>query len=104
MRLGSYAYNAKGSVVNYAYTNAHLGLGTKITWQIEVFENEVKVPSEMFAIGESKYANAKANSFPGGAGGEDTIECGIGKFGSHSTRVGTVRNTTWFFAMGMSQP
>jgi prepilin-type N-terminal cleavage/methylation domain-containing protein/prepilin-type processing-associated H-X9-DG protein len=82
MRLGSYAYNAKGSVVNYAYTNAHLGLGTKITWQIEVFENEVKVPSEMFAIGESKYANAKENSFPGGAGGVDTLECGIGKFGS----------------------
>jgi prepilin-type N-terminal cleavage/methylation domain-containing protein/prepilin-type processing-associated H-X9-DG protein len=82
MRLGSYAYNAKGSVVKYAYTNAHLGLGTKITWQIEVSENEVKVPSEMFAIGESRYANAKANPFPGGAGGEDALECGIGRFDS----------------------
>jgi prepilin-type N-terminal cleavage/methylation domain-containing protein/prepilin-type processing-associated H-X9-DG protein len=82
MRLGSYAYNANGSVVNYADTNAHLGLGTKITWQIEVSENEVKVPSEMFAIGESKYANAKENSFPGGAGGVDVLECGIGPFGS----------------------
>jgi hypothetical protein len=82
MRLVSYACNAKGSVVNYAYTNANLGRGTKITWQIAVFENEVKVPSEMFAIGESKYANPKENSFPGGAGGEDALECGIRKFGS----------------------
>src|SRR5437773_524356 len=81
-RLGSYAYNAKGAVVNYAYTNANLGLGTKISRQTVVGENEVKVPSEMFAIGESKYANAMANPFPGGAGGEDALECGIGAFGS----------------------
>src|SRR5437773_4057785 len=81
-RLGSYAYNAKGSMVNYAYTNANLGLGTKISRQIAVSENAVKVPSEMFAIGESKYANAMANPFPGGAGGEDALECGIGAFGS----------------------
>ena len=81
-RLGSYAYNAKGSVVNYAHANANLGLGTKTARQIVVSENEVKVPSEMFAIGESKYANAKENSFPGGAGGVDALECGIGKFAS----------------------
>jgi prepilin-type processing-associated H-X9-DG protein len=63
-------------------SDAHLGLGTKISWQIEVFENEVKVPSEMFAIGESRYANAQANSFPGGAGGLDRLECGIGTYSS----------------------
>jgi prepilin-type N-terminal cleavage/methylation domain-containing protein/prepilin-type processing-associated H-X9-DG protein len=81
-RLGSYAYNAKGSVVDYASTNAHLGLGSAISRQIGVSESQVKAPGEMFAIGESRYANAKANPFPGGAGGKDVLECGIGGFGS----------------------
>ena len=47
-----------------------------------VSKSQVKVSSEMFAIGESRYASAKENSFPGGAGGLDRLECGIGKFGS----------------------
>jgi prepilin-type processing-associated H-X9-DG protein len=81
-RLGSYAYNARGSDVNYGYTNANLGLGSKIAWQTAASEDQIKVPSEMFAIGESRYANAKANSFPGGAGGMDFLECGIGRFSS----------------------
>src|SRR6266496_4507719 len=56
-RLGSYAYNAVGSVVNYANTNLNLGLGVAVSRQIIISEHQVKVPSEMFAIGESRYAN-----------------------------------------------
>src|ERR1044071_6203551 len=81
-RLGSYAYNAVGSVVNYAYTNPILGLGVSASKRIIVSENQVKAPSEMFAIGESRYANDKANPYPGGAGGLDRLECGIGMFSS----------------------
>ena len=78
-RLGSYAFNARGSAVNYGYTNADLGLGAKVAGQIAASENQVKVPSEMFAIGESRYANAKENSC---GGGQDWLECGVGKFSS----------------------
>src|SRR5437773_6979901 len=46
-RLGSYAYNAKGSMVTYAYTTANLGLGTNISRQPAVSQNAVKVPSDM---------------------------------------------------------
>src|SRR4030095_8640733 len=55
-RLGSYAYNAVGSAVNYAYTNPILGLGVAVSKRIIVSEDQVEVPSEMFAIGESRYA------------------------------------------------
>jgi prepilin-type processing-associated H-X9-DG protein/prepilin-type N-terminal cleavage/methylation domain-containing protein len=81
-RLGSYAYNARGSVVNYAYIEGQLGLGAKVALQAAVPENQVKVPSEMFAIGESRYASAKENQLPGGAGGSDLLECGLGSFSS----------------------
>lgn len=78
-RLGSYAYNARGSVVPYARLNLDLGLGTKIQRQDPVPEDRVKVPSEMFAVGESRYLNAKENSWPGGVGGRDFMECGVSK-------------------------
>jgi len=81
-RLGSYSYNAIGSVVNYARTDARFGLGATVSRDTVVSENQVKFPSEMFAIGESRYANAKANPFPGRAGGLDRLECGLGLFGS----------------------
>jgi prepilin-type N-terminal cleavage/methylation domain-containing protein/prepilin-type processing-associated H-X9-DG protein len=78
-RAGSYAYNARGSgsVANSSNSSNRLGLGTKAGQKI-VSENEVAVPSEMFAIGESKYLNARANSdIRGGAGGWDYLECGL---------------------------
>jgi prepilin-type N-terminal cleavage/methylation domain-containing protein/prepilin-type processing-associated H-X9-DG protein len=82
-RLGSYAYNARGSVVHYARLwTLDLGLGSRIQRQQPVPESRVKVPSQMFAIGESRYLNPKANSFPGGAGGNDYLECGVTEFGS----------------------
>ncbi len=90
-RLGSYAYNVAGSPVAYAIVEVRLGLGgiflPQVTpenqWRAQLIsENQVKVPSEMFAIGESRYLNAKANSFPGGAGGNDRMECGLGPFTS----------------------
>jgi prepilin-type N-terminal cleavage/methylation domain-containing protein/prepilin-type processing-associated H-X9-DG protein len=81
-RLGSYAYNAAGSVVNYAYTNPILGLGVSASKQRTTTERQVRVPSEMFAIGESRYASARTNPTPGGAGGLDRLECGNGSFSS----------------------
>jgi prepilin-type processing-associated H-X9-DG protein/prepilin-type N-terminal cleavage/methylation domain-containing protein len=85
MRLGSYAFNAIGSPVNYVAntaTNTMLGLGGVPTKQSARAESEVQVPGQMIAIGESRYANAKLNSFPGGAGGQDRLECGIRSSGS----------------------
>lgn len=85
VRLGSYAYNAVGSAVNdpyTTYTNPILGLGVAVSKRTITSENQVEVPSEMFAIGESRYLSDKANPYPGGAGGLDRLECGIGLFGS----------------------
>jgi prepilin-type N-terminal cleavage/methylation domain-containing protein/prepilin-type processing-associated H-X9-DG protein len=82
-RLGSYAYNARGSVVDYAYIDGQLGLGAKVALQAAVSESQVKVPSEMFAIGESRYDNAKKNSYTSdSAGGLDRLECVVGPFSS----------------------
>jgi prepilin-type processing-associated H-X9-DG protein/prepilin-type N-terminal cleavage/methylation domain-containing protein len=76
-RAGSYAYNGKGSLVNYSKSTNRFGLGTKPGQKI-ISENEVAVPTEMFAIGESKYRSARANSdIRGGAGGWDYLECGV---------------------------
>jgi prepilin-type processing-associated H-X9-DG protein len=76
-RAGSYAYNGKGSLVNYSTSTNRFGLGTKAGQKI-ISENEVAVPTEMFAIGESKYLSARANSdIRGGAGGWDYLECGL---------------------------
>jgi len=55
-------------------------LGSKIQRQEAVSENRAMVPSEMFAVGESRYLNAKQNSGPGGAGGRDYMECGISQW------------------------
>jgi prepilin-type processing-associated H-X9-DG protein len=76
-RAGSYAYNARGSLVNYSKSTNRFGLGAKPRQKV-VSENEVAVPTEMFAIGESKYLNERANSdIRGGAGGWDWLECGL---------------------------
>ena len=72
-RLGSYAYNFQG--VRFVRTIGYFGLGPVIFWKgaHAVSETEVKVPSEMLAIGESRFLNASAN----GAPVKDTLICGI---------------------------
>ena len=74
-RLGSYGYNLDG-VRSDDRTNGHFGLGPVIFWKgaHAVSEAEVKVPSEMFAIGESRFLNANANQAPGG---KDQLICGL---------------------------
>jgi hypothetical protein len=92
-----------GSAVNDAYTNPILGLGVAVSKRIIISENRVEVPSEMFAIGESRYSSDKANPIP---------EPQVDWIGSklvlaysvhHSIRAGTVKNTTNSFAMAISQ-
>ena len=75
-RLGSYGYNSSGVRFDDR-TSGSFGLGPVIFWRRThaVSEAEVKVPSEMFSIGESRFLNAKENSAPGG---QDTLECGPG--------------------------
>lgn len=70
--LGSYAYNAHGVAIPGAgfedpsrgisirFTNWY-GLGPPV-----VSDAQIKVPSEMFEIGESRFLSEKANVFPGG--------------------------------------
>jgi prepilin-type N-terminal cleavage/methylation domain-containing protein/prepilin-type processing-associated H-X9-DG protein len=74
-RLGSYAYNLWGSKVwdgNPPQTNGWLGLGPIVFWPgaTPVPEGQVKVPSEMLSIGESR---GFLNGFPGG---QDKLQCG----------------------------
>jgi len=65
-RLGSYAYNVHGTGTR-DYTKYYFGLGPVITWEIPaVAEAQIKVPSEMLAIGDSQFLSAAANSDPGG--------------------------------------
>jgi prepilin-type N-terminal cleavage/methylation domain-containing protein/prepilin-type processing-associated H-X9-DG protein len=76
-RLGSYAYNVWGAMVlddSYAKDHEHLGLGPVMFWTDApaVSESQVKVPSEMLAIGDSRFR--AGGSSPGG---QDTMHCGL---------------------------
>jgi prepilin-type N-terminal cleavage/methylation domain-containing protein/prepilin-type processing-associated H-X9-DG protein len=78
-RLGSYAYNFAGSKVgdfSYAHANEvpYFGLGPVLFWQraAAVSESQLISPSEMLAIGESRYSG-KNDPF---AGGHDPMACG----------------------------
>jgi len=65
-RLGSYAYNY-GGTGTHDYTKYYFGLGPMITWGIPpVAEAQIKVPSEMLAIGDSQFLSAGVNQEPGG--------------------------------------
>ena len=78
---GSYAYNSRGVWLAFdrlpgggfqiRYPRVFLGLGSDYAPQWSrypaVSESQVKVPSEMFAIGESRFLNPKANHDQGGA-------------------------------------
>ncbi len=83
---GSYAYNANGaSTPNFGKPfNPDLGLGPVPSaglspWDrygppAPVQEARIKVPSEMLAIGESRFVSAKVNIIPGGY---DDLKCGL---------------------------
>ena len=68
--LGSYAYNARG--VGLRLHPPTLGLGLPLypktpAGRPVVAEAQVKVPTEMFAIGESRFLDRKVNRAPGGS-------------------------------------
>jgi prepilin-type N-terminal cleavage/methylation domain-containing protein/prepilin-type processing-associated H-X9-DG protein len=89
---GSYAYNAQGVIGNIKpmsgplNTDFNLGLGGVFTWRPgrqkapPVSESPVRVPSEMLAIGESRFT--EGNGKTGGkdyglSGGRDYMICGF---------------------------
>jgi prepilin-type N-terminal cleavage/methylation domain-containing protein/prepilin-type processing-associated H-X9-DG protein len=82
-RLGSYAYNVHGS--GSAWTTGdegkvlkRFGLGPLMTWPEAkaVSEAQVKVPSEMLAIGESQFLKTSSND---SVGGQDVLFCGLAR-------------------------
>jgi prepilin-type N-terminal cleavage/methylation domain-containing protein/prepilin-type processing-associated H-X9-DG protein len=86
VRFGSYAYNLWGCAApeKHQTTNdQNFGLGPVIFWKLPpVSEGQVKVPSDMLSIGESRFLSAGKVSVPGGwvqngAGGSDTLQCGV---------------------------
>jgi len=79
--LGSYAYNAKGvSGIWLPTNNLNLGLGGRLGLSSHpgqrlaaaTSENQVVAPSEMFAIGESKWKTMADTP-----GGKDFMQCGF---------------------------
>jgi len=83
--LGSYAYNGRGVSRPHSGSpyNPNLGLGPPQTEALsqrvslrspQTRESRVKVPSDMLAIGESRFLNAKMNEMPGGY---DLLVCGL---------------------------
>jgi prepilin-type N-terminal cleavage/methylation domain-containing protein/prepilin-type processing-associated H-X9-DG protein len=93
--LGSYAYNADGvrpPVVGYVnpkrgihirFPDVNFGLGPAFfigsSWRA-VSEGQIRVPSEMLAIGESRFLNAKVSGYPGGG---CEMVCGFLSFPYH---------------------
>ena len=85
MPFGSYAYNSEGVSVPAVPGRPHttqLGLGppqdqSSLGVRVrsaETSESRLKVPSEMIAIGESRFLNARVNGTPGGDG---RLTCGL---------------------------
>ena len=84
--FGSYAYNASGvSMPGFGMPyDPDLGLGflppsvllnsEPFTGLTPVPDQRIIAPSEMFAIGESRFLNAQVNGFPGGT---DRLICGL---------------------------
>src|SRR6267142_5068744 len=87
---GSYGYNSlgvrppfagfddPGNAIHIRFPNESFGLGAPVhhqpSWRA-LTEAQIKLPSEMFAIGESRFLNAKVNKSPGGRG--DMFVCGF---------------------------
>ena len=81
-RLGSYAYNIWGSAGSKKLADQDFGLGPVIFWKVPpVSEGQIKVPSEMLSIGESRFLTAQKVVFADGStygpapGGDDTLRC-----------------------------
>ena len=80
---GSYAYNAKGVKAGnwIANNDLTLGLGGRMSYPSRpgrtagvASEGQIAAPSEMFAIGESRW---KAQGNQGSEGGRDFMQCGM---------------------------
>jgi prepilin-type N-terminal cleavage/methylation domain-containing protein/prepilin-type processing-associated H-X9-DG protein len=91
--LGSYAYNRRGVRpwvagyddpkhgihVRFPLYNFGLGIVVRRAFSFQTTgEAQVKVPSEMLSIGESRFLNEKAN-FPE-PGGRDALTCGFQRY------------------------
>jgi prepilin-type N-terminal cleavage/methylation domain-containing protein len=83
-RFGSYAYNASGGVVlddTYVKDHEHFGLGPILYWADApaVSEAQVKVPSEMLAIAESKVVIVRGlvTTDADSPNGQDVLYCGV---------------------------
>jgi prepilin-type processing-associated H-X9-DG protein len=82
-RLGSYAYNIWGSAGARKLVNKDFGLGPVIFWNVPpVSESQIRVPSEMLSVGESRFLTADKVTVGTSAsgpnpGGDDTLRCGI---------------------------
>ena len=81
-RFGSYGYNIEGSQSGSWSLHVNLGLGPPLWWNYPpVTEGQVKVPSEMLSISESRFLTAAVVRIPGGIeqsgpGGYDELHCG----------------------------
>ncbi|MBI3851544.1 MAG: prepilin-type N-terminal cleavage/methylation domain-containing protein [Verrucomicrobia bacterium] len=90
--FGAYAYNQRGVRppvsghqnpnlgINIRFPDDQFGLGPtyhKSSPFRAVSESQIKVPSEMLAICESRFLNAKVNGYPGG---ECDTQCGFLRF------------------------
>jgi prepilin-type N-terminal cleavage/methylation domain-containing protein/prepilin-type processing-associated H-X9-DG protein len=75
---GSYAYNHAGAGYNRTNSSIWMGLGMGIVARTGLARSEaqVKVPSAMFAIGESRFLNSKVNGM--GFGGLASLGGGWG--------------------------
>jgi prepilin-type N-terminal cleavage/methylation domain-containing protein/prepilin-type processing-associated H-X9-DG protein len=82
VRFGSYGYNLEGSGGNLRLDQPHLGLGPVLFWNLPpVSESQVKVPSEMLSISETRFLTDKVVKIPNGtvqsgSGGSDALGCG----------------------------
>ena len=77
--MGSFAYNAFGVGRKGRRTaNQELGLGGALSWQRprrgQTTEHQVQSPSEMFAVGESRWLSQGSRGVPGG---NDYMICGL---------------------------
>lgn len=83
-RLGSYAYNLWGSAgIGKKLINQNFGVGPVLFWKVlPITEGQLKAPSDMLSIGESRFLTTNKVSLPdgtvvqGGPGGQDTLQCG----------------------------
>lgn len=83
-RLGSYAYNVYGSAgLGQKFAEKNFGLGRVLFWNVPpISEGQIKAPSEMFSIGESRFLTPNQVTvgkvtFGPAPGGVDILHCGL---------------------------